>query len=320
MTNRIVTKELAGIEDLLLGTGNVNQTRAGSSVPITKIDAENLIYENAETLRVRFGKKVDVLTNVAELQALATSTAAETFIYLLGYTTAGDGGGGLFWLDSSDTSTVEDLNIVFSPDVLANGRWKRVDTDNYMSPDRGDASYTIQAFDFGIQLYTTTLTADRTITLPTAGLYKGKQVTVSRTAGGAFDLLVGAVTTLVASGTVTLVYDGVAWVVLASTVSASLTTVIYEIGGWDMDVSEWMSVPHFIDETKVRRFTVTIQNNSGNIYDFTADHKAGQTGTSSVNIQPVVIQLRRATGGGFDVTTFNGTSINRGWVVIDYET
>ena len=35
-----VTKELIGAEDLLLGTGVENQTRNGSILPITKINAE----------------------------------------------------------------------------------------------------------------------------------------------------------------------------------------------------------------------------------------------------------------------------------------
>jgi hypothetical protein len=217
MANRIVTKALAGIEDLLLGTGSVVQTRNGVSKTINKIDAAGLIYENAETLRTRFGKKVEVLDNVAALQLLPTATAAEKYVYLLGYTTPGDGGGGLFWLDSSDTTSVEDLNIVFNPDVVANGRWKRAETDDHMSPDRGDADYTITAFDFGIQRYSTALTADRTVTLPASGLYKGKKVSVIRTVGGSYNILIGAVATLTGSGLVEVQYDGSAWVVITST-------------------------------------------------------------------------------------------------------
>lgn len=220
MVSRVITKALAGVEDLLLGTGIVNQDRAGTTTPITSIDASSLIYENAETLRTRFGKKIEVVENVAALQALVTATVAEVYVYLLGYTTAGDGGGGLFWLDTTDIATAEDLNIVFNPDVLANGRWKRVDTDDYMSLDRGDADYAIQAFDFGIHLFATTLTADRTVTLPTTGLYKGKRVTVLRTVGGTVNLLIGAIATLTGTGKVVAQYDGSAWVVLEEPVTA----------------------------------------------------------------------------------------------------
>lgn len=225
MVNRVVNKELAGSEDLLLGTGTVNQTRNGVTIPVTKIDASKLIYENVETLRTRLGKKVEVLTNVAALQALATSTVAEVYIYLLGYTTAGDGGGGLFWLDTTDTTSVQDLNIVFNPDNVANGRWKRVNTDSYMSPDRGDADYTITDFDFGIQQYGTTLTANRAVTLPTTGLYKGRRVGVLRTALGSFNLLIGSIATLTGKGLVELQFDGSTWVILTEPSTSSSSTV-----------------------------------------------------------------------------------------------
>jgi len=233
--NRIVTKALAGLEDLLLGTGTATQTRSGVNTLVTKIDAAGLIYENAETLRTRFGKKVEVLTNVAALQALATATVAETYIYLLGYSTAGDGGGGLFWLDSSDTTTVEDLNIIFNPDDTANGRWKRVDTDNYMSPDRGNADYTIAGFDFGIQQYATVLTANRTVTLPTSGLYKGKRISVLRTALGSFNLLIGSIATLTGKGLVELQYDGSAWVILTEPTSTASTLTDSFNGSFEID-------------------------------------------------------------------------------------
>lgn len=249
MANRIVTKVLAGIEDLLLGTGTVTQTRNGVSETITKIDAAGLVYENAETLRTRFGKKVEVLTNVAALQLLATTTAAETFVYLLGYTTAGDGGGGLFWLDTTDTTTVEDLNIVFNPDNTSNGRWKRVDTDDYMSPDRGDADYTIVGFDFGIQQYATALTANRTVTLPTSGLYKGKRVSILRTASGSFNLLVGSITTLTGKGLVELQYDGTTWIVLIEPTNSSSALGDTFNGSFEIDsnndsqADNWTSAP-----------------------------------------------------------------------------
>lgn len=37
MAERIVSKNLAGLEDLLLGKGSVTQSRAGQSYPVTKI-------------------------------------------------------------------------------------------------------------------------------------------------------------------------------------------------------------------------------------------------------------------------------------------
>ena len=221
MTNRVVSKALIGIEDLLLGTGTAVQARASGDVSMTRIDASGLPYENVESIRTKLGKKIEIWPNVAALVNFDTDEVEEKYVYLLGYNTSGDGGGGLFWLDSTDTTSLENLSTIFLPNPSANGRWKRVDTSSYMSPDRGDANYTIQAFDYGIQLFSTPLSATRTVSLPTSGLYDGKEVSVVRNVGGSYNITIGSVTDLSAPGKVTLKYYGGVWVVISSTSSAS---------------------------------------------------------------------------------------------------
>lgn len=44
-----VTKELAGLEDVLVGTGTVNQTRNGVSLPISKLNIKNLSEDAIQT-------------------------------------------------------------------------------------------------------------------------------------------------------------------------------------------------------------------------------------------------------------------------------
>ena len=44
-----LTKELLGIEDVLLGTGTVAQVRNGVSVNINKVNIKNLSEDNIET-------------------------------------------------------------------------------------------------------------------------------------------------------------------------------------------------------------------------------------------------------------------------------
>jgi len=44
-----LTKELAGLEDVLVGTGTVNQTRNGVSLPITRLNVKNLSSGSLET-------------------------------------------------------------------------------------------------------------------------------------------------------------------------------------------------------------------------------------------------------------------------------
>jgi histidinol-phosphate/aromatic aminotransferase/cobyric acid decarboxylase-like protein len=45
-----VTRNLIGLEDLLTGVGTVTQTRGGNTVSITKINAQNLPFDEATTL------------------------------------------------------------------------------------------------------------------------------------------------------------------------------------------------------------------------------------------------------------------------------
>ena len=44
-----LTKELAGLEDVVVGTGTVNQVRGGVSVPITKLNIKNLSEDTLDT-------------------------------------------------------------------------------------------------------------------------------------------------------------------------------------------------------------------------------------------------------------------------------
>lgn len=83
-----------------------------------------------------------------------------------------------------------------------------------VSANNGDASVTLTANSPRVQNFTTALTANRTITLPTTGLYNGLSFKVSRTGLGAFTLAVGSVKTLPTSTAswAEVVYDGAAWV------------------------------------------------------------------------------------------------------------
>ena len=55
---------------------------------------------------------------------------------------------------------------------------------------RGDADVTLTVSDLKYQAFNTTLTASRTVNLPTTGLVDGYEFVIQRTAGGAFDLVV----------------------------------------------------------------------------------------------------------------------------------
>jgi len=69
---------------------------------------------------------VRVVTNIAAMKALNSSSLTEHQIFdVTGYTSIGDGGGGQFYWDSTSTSTVN-LGTIFVPDDNATGRFKRI--------------------------------------------------------------------------------------------------------------------------------------------------------------------------------------------------
>lgn len=134
MVDRIVTKALAGAEDILLGVGTEVQSRRGADVSITKINAANFPYDAATYLRGKIGLKPEMLELYTDMEAVPTSTAEELYVLLLGGVAIGDELGGLFYLDTADTATAADGVEVFMPDVPLNGRWKRL-SYNIMSMD-----------------------------------------------------------------------------------------------------------------------------------------------------------------------------------------
>lgn len=92
------------------------------------------------------------------------------------------------------------------------GIWEN--TLNDISSDNGDASITYQAHrDALVQLFATTLTANRTVTLSTTNANTGDKLRVVRTGLGSFTLAVGSIKTI-PSGTAAFVeieFDGTAW-------------------------------------------------------------------------------------------------------------
>jgi hypothetical protein len=94
-------------------------------------------------------------------------------------------------------------HLTFSLDFLA----------KEVSADRGNNSVTLTMSDSPVQRFATTLTANRTVTLPTTAVYNGAKFRIVRTGLGAFTLDVGGLKTI-PSGTaayVDVTHDGTAW-------------------------------------------------------------------------------------------------------------
>ena len=78
---------------------------------------------------------------------------------------------------------------------------------------RGDVDVTLTMADTATQRFSSALTANRTVTLPTAGLYNGAKFRVVRSGLGAFTLAVGSAKTIpsATAAFVDVEYDGSAW-------------------------------------------------------------------------------------------------------------
>jgi len=109
MVDRVITKALGGVEDLLFGEGTDAQTRNGSLYNISRID------------------KIHPIANFTALRTLVTTNVNLQFtkILLLGHTTDADGGEGQFYWDSASTETDNDGTIIKASDATT-GRWKRL--------------------------------------------------------------------------------------------------------------------------------------------------------------------------------------------------
>ena len=223
-TNRVVTKSLVCVEDLLLGEGSVNQDRGGSSVPVNRINADTIPYSSTESIKSKLEDKVAVLDTFSALKAYPTSSKKELYIHLLGSEVARDGGGGLFYLDKTDVTSVENLSGILIPDVPSNGRWKRVDLNNYASDDLGDTDYDIKAIDFGFLVFNSTLSTTRTVLLPSNDVYKGRRLSIIADGIGSNKLSIIhnitiipiTIATLTDNTRIELQYDGTEWRVLSN--------------------------------------------------------------------------------------------------------
>lgn len=111
-------------------------------------------------------------------------------------------------------------------------------------------------------------------------------------------------------------------------ISGGLKKAIVEIGDWNMrlsggDITKTIDLPAGITYANVRRVTALIRNDNntlasnltGQPYDAgISDVFGGYAGVLSNN----KIHLERANGGFFDNTSYDSTSYNRGWVIVEY--
>ncbi len=202
--NHALTFTTTNTTGVTLPTTGTLATLAGTE-QLTNKDYEGGTASNS--LRMTLPK--NTTTNLNALTRKEGTLVYDTDLDVVKY----DNGSSLSALASTATATPSAQGIVTS--------YAPVIRSAVVAP--GDADVTITETDgYEVILYATTLTGDRTITLPAVGVSAGRRLAIKRTAGGAFKLILstGAIdgttsTTLnalySASGTAVLRCNGSVW-------------------------------------------------------------------------------------------------------------
>jgi hypothetical protein len=92
--------------------------------------------------------------------------------------------------------------------------WNSLQPRNTVGDDVGDADVTLEYGDDPIQLYSTTLTDNRTVTLSTTSFLEGDSFRIVRTGLGAYTLDVGGLKTIpsATAAFVDITFNGTAWI------------------------------------------------------------------------------------------------------------
>lgn len=103
--------------------------------------------------------------------------------------------------------------------------------------------------------------------------------------------------------------------------SGGMRTKIINIGVWNMDATESVTIAHGLDYSKIRTVRASVRDDLvAFTYDLLYDYgNEGVLGQGPVWDTTNII-LKRATGGFFDnaPADFGASGINRGWIIIQY--
>jgi hypothetical protein len=105
----------------------------------------------------------------------------------------------------------------------------------------------------------------------------------------------------------------------------NLSTKIVDIGDWDMDATDSITVAHGCDNLQIRNIEAVIFTDTGVTVSNGNSFPLGLRWEASGNVQGGLywgatdVYLHRLIGGLFDSTSFNATSYNRGHLIITYQ-
>jgi hypothetical protein len=97
-----------------------------------------------------------------------------------------------------------------------------------------------------------------------------------------------------------------------------LQPLCLDIGNWNMDSTDSVSVAHGLTLTKIRHASAMIRGDGDNNYFPIAATPVASLGAYIELIDSTEIIISRTANSFFDSTAFDSTSYNRGWIMIWY--
>lgn len=98
-----------------------------------------------------------------------------------------------------------------------------------------------------------------------------------------------------------------------------LNVKVIDIGTWNMNTTDTVSVAHGLTHSKIRSVFATISDfDSTYFYDLNYDHPNIETSGKGILWDSTNVILKRATGGYFDAPDYGTAPANRGWITIWY--
>jgi len=104
----------------------------------------------------------------------------------------------------------------------------------------------------------------------------------------------------------------------ARTTLGVLHQKVIDIGDWDMNASQSVSVSHGLTLAKIRGISAVVRDDSDSFYYDFMRINSTETSQHHMAANSITIDLFRGNGGGFDGVGFDATSFNRGWITIQY--
>jgi len=100
-----------------------------------------------------------------------------------------------------------------------------------------------------------------------------------------------------------------------------IKTKVLDIGGWDMDTVGAVNINHGLTSTEYENIiavSVILRNDTlAEVYD--ASSTNSYSSDVEYNLSTAVVRINRKGGGFFDSTNFDDSTINRGFIKIDYK-